>query len=211
MKVLCFFSGGKDSTLAAFFTLQSGFEVELVTFFPENKESYMLHSTCLEITRYQAKAMGLKHHTFYVSGEKEREVEEMLSHLSKLKSKINFSALCSGALASEYQKQRIDYMANELSIPSFSPLWHKGKALEEDYKHLNIIISKVSSANFGEELLGKQAQQFFDSLYFEGGEAETLVLDAPFFSFSLKLEFEKKWYKDWGEIKVNKVMLLKKS
>ena len=205
MKVAVLFSGGKDSTLTAFLMNQLSFSITLVTFIPENKYSYMLHSRALEVVDFQAKAMGFPIKKFKVSGEKEKEVEEILKHLSSL----NIEGIASGAVSSEYQKQRIDFIANELNVPSYAPLWHK--YLLEDYKQMEVIFSSVSSMGLGEEHLGKPVDPFLLKYnFFEGGEAETLVLNAPFFQKKLDIEFEKVFRGTSGEIIIRSVKLVEK-
>ncbi len=205
MKVAVLFSGGKDSTLASFVMQSSGYEVLLVSFFPENKDSFMLHSKALSVVSLQAEAMNLPLVKFNVTGEKEKEVEEMLVHLSKL----NINGIASGAIASEYQKQRIDYIAERLGVPSYSPLWHRFPY--EDYKEMSIIFSSVSAMGLSREMLGESAISFLEKYNaFEGGDAETLVLDAPFFKKSLLIDFDKKWDGYSGEILIKKTKLVDK-
>ncbi len=191
------FSGGKDSVLTSFVMQSKGYEVSLVSFFPENKESFMLHSVCVEITGLLAKAMDVKHYVFEVSGRKEEEVEEMKEGLRKIKAK----GIASGAISSEYQKQRIDYIGEELGIPTYAPLWHK--KLKQDYREMEIILSSVSAMGLSKEDLGKNAIEYMEEYnYFEGGDAETLVLDAPFFKKRVRVEFEKIWEGTGGYIKI---------
>ncbi len=207
MKVGLLFSGGKDSTLSAFLLSSQGFDVELITFIPENQESYMLHTPALEVTKYQASALNLPYHSFSISGEKEKEVEEMLSFLSSL----DIEGIASGALASEYQKQRIDYIAHSLGIPSFSPLWHKGEAVLPHFKEMKIIFSSVSALGLSKELLGRDATPFLDKYeFFEGGDAETLVLDAPFFIYRLEVDYDVVWKGSSGRIMLKSIKLVEK-
>ncbi|MEM4295309.1 MAG: diphthine--ammonia ligase [Candidatus Anstonellales archaeon] len=203
MRVACLFTGGKDSTLAAHLMESNGYETILVTFMPKRKHSYMLHSENLNLTKLQAKALGMHHYMFYVSGIKEREVSEMLTCLKKLKEELEFDAICSGAVESEYQKQRIDYISEKLHVPAFCPLWKRFSLLQA-YEDMEILVVKVSAYGLDKNCLGKQFKDIkneFIHPFFEGGEAETAVLDAPFFnSRIIILKKEIKWHKDWGEL-----------
>lgn len=178
--ILSFLSGGKDSVISTFLMLSMGFDVETVSFIPKNKDSYMLHSVNINLASLVSEAMGLKHHSFFVSGDKEREVEEMLEALSSIP---ELEGISSGAVRSEYQKQRIDYIGEELGVPSYSPLWRKEHVVLSFVKDMEVIYTKVSSYGLGKEVLGKP---FFPpklgSPVLEGGEGETLVLDAPWFN-----------------------------
>ena len=205
MKVACLFSGGKDSTLASFVMKSGGFEVVLVTFVPENRESYMLHSKALGVVELQAKAMGMQIEVKHVSGEKEKEVEEMLSFIDEIK----VDAICSGALSSEYQKQRVDYIAERLSIPSFAPLWHRFPY--QDYENMDIIFSSVSAMGLEKKHIGKNAVPYLRKFNaFEGGDAETLVVDAPFFEKRVGLEYDVEWNGYDGEIIIKRAWLEEK-
>jgi diphthine-ammonia ligase len=215
MDVVCLFSGGKDSTLATFLMQSNGYKVKLVTFIPENRHSYMLHAENLHLCKLQAKAMNLKHFSFKVSGIKEKEVDEMLEHLKKIRNE--FDALCSGAFESEYQKQRIDYIADKLKVPSFCPLW-KRSSLINAYKNMNIIITKVAAEGLTYDDLGKDFNDFLDSSrnfeinkFFEGGEGETTVLDSIFFKKKIVVKKAKKiWHGTWGEFVIEKAVLVEK-
>jgi len=204
MKVGVLFSGGKDSTLTAFLMQSSGFDVELITFIPKKRNSYMLHSENLNVSGLVAEAMGLKQHVFYVSGEKEVEVEEMLESIRTL----NIQGLASGANASEYQRQRIEYIGEELALPTYAPLWHKNYFQELSY--LDIILVKYAAYGIDKYLLGKPFRVYSDLIhpYLEGGEGETLVVDAPFFKYKVVIDdYLIKDYKTWGELIVKKAHL----
>lgn len=190
-KVACLFSGGKDSVFAAFWAMEQGWDPILVTVFPE-PYSMMFHHPNAEWTKLQAEAMGLKQVTF--KAKKENELEELKNTLSKLKVK----GIVTGAIASEYQKQRIDKIGQELNTPTYSPLWHKEKLLQEELKHFEIYITAVSAEGLGEELLGTKFSEIGNRKnihpLLEGGEGETFVADAPFFRKRIEiLEWEKEW------------------
>ncbi|MBD3397636.1 diphthine--ammonia ligase [Candidatus Micrarchaeota archaeon] len=190
-KVACLFSGGKDSVFAAFWALYNGWGPELVTVFPE-PYSMMFHHPNAEWTKLQAEAMGLEQITFRVGREDE------LEKLKEVLSGMGIKGIIAGAISSEYQKQRIDKIGEELKIPTYSPLWHKEPALAEELKHFQIYITAVSAEGLGPELLGKNFQELKETKnihpLLEGGEGETFVADAPFFKKRIEvLEWEKEW------------------
>jgi len=98
-KVACLFSGGKDSVFAAFWAMYSGWDPVLVTVIPE-PYSMMFHHPNAEWTKLQAEAMGLEQVTFETG--KEGELEKLKEVLSAL----GIKGIITGAIASEYQKQR---------------------------------------------------------------------------------------------------------
>jgi predicted ATP pyrophosphatase (TIGR00289 family) len=178
-RVAVLFSGGKDSTLAAFYTASMGFEPVLFTFVPRADDSYMLHKPCLSLAPLQAKAMGMEHHMLGVSGEKEKEVEEMLSALAG----FGMDGISSGAVESEYQRQRVDYIGESLGIPAYAFLWHRNAAVMADFGYMEIMLVRASGYGIKKEDVGKPFRIYHDYVhpFLEGGEGETAVLDAPFF------------------------------
>lgn len=190
-RVACLFSGGKDSVFATFWALYTGREPLLVTVFPE-PYSMMFHHPNAEWTKLQAEAMGLEQVAFRAG--REDELDKLQGMLSGLGTK----GIVTGAIASEYQKQRIDKIGQALGIPTYSPLWHKEQLLAEELKHFDIYITAVSAEGMGPELLGKNFQELGERNnihpLLEGGEGETFVSDAPFFNKKIKiLEWKKEW------------------
>ena len=212
MKIGVLFSGGKDSTLTSFLMQQSGFEIELIVFKPLQKHSYMLQGENLDICKLQAEAMNIKLNEFEVSGKKEVEIDEMLLHLKSL----NLDGLASGAIESEYQRQRLDYITNKLKIPNYTPIWKKNDLILKMYKTMDIRLSKVAAYGLETELLGKSFDEISKLNYIghkllEGGEGETTVLDAPFFKKRIEIIKSKiEWCGSWGEWIIQKAKLVKK-
>jgi ABC transporter with metal-binding/Fe-S-binding domain ATP-binding protein len=202
MRVVSLISGGKDSWYALYVAMQYGFDINsIITFIPKKEDSYMLHYVNVKWTEVQAKLAGLKHHIFYVSGEKEKEVEEMKEFLMRIVKKDSIEGLICGAVKSEYQKHRIDMICEELGIKSYAPLWHKNEELilqEMADFGFKFIITR-SAAEGIEKWVGKKIDEnniseFISdlkrakaSLIGEGGEYETFLLNAPFFEKEIKI------------------------
>lgn len=208
MKLAALFSGGKDSTFALYNAIRQGHNIRyLVTIFPERQDSWMFHHPCIELTKLQSEALGIQQIIEKTKGEKEKELEDLKKALEKIKDKIE--GVVSGAVASRYQKNRIDKVCKELKLKSITPLWNKNpeELFKEEIKSgFEIIITAVSAAGLDENWLGKKidlesieelkelSKKFGFNLVFEGGEAETLVLNAPI--FKKKIDFhdaEKIW------------------
>jgi ABC transporter with metal-binding/Fe-S-binding domain ATP-binding protein len=208
MKLAVLFSGGKDSTYALYKMLKQGNEIKyLVTIFPESSESWMFHHPCIELTRLQAKALGIKQIVRKTKGEKEKELDDLRKILEKIKDEIE--GIVSGAVASKYQKSRIDRICKELRLKNITPLWKEDpeKLLKEEIESgFEIIITAVSTEGLNENWLSRKidlnvieelknlSKKSGFNLAFEGGEAETLVLDAPIFKKRIKIsEIDKVW------------------
>ncbi|MFH1222578.1 MAG: diphthine--ammonia ligase, partial [Candidatus Micrarchaeota archaeon] len=178
MRVICLFSGGKDSAYAVQWAMQQGHEVVLLNVQPE-PYSMMFHHQNVQWTKLQAEALGLKFHSIAVT---EQNWSDLLE--KKLR-ELKAEAIATGAVASNYQKTRVDAMAAKLGIPSYVPLWQAGPdKLKEMLDTMEVYFTGVSAEGMGPELLGKRVTSSFKHpkyvhLFFEGGEAETFVADAP--------------------------------
>ena len=195
-KVACLFSGGKDSTAALFWAIFSGFDPVLITALPE-PYSMMFHHQNAEWTELQAKACRIAQ--VFVQPEKG---EDELEALKKTIGELKVDAIVSGALASEYQRERIEKIGEELSLVTYAPLWHKsGPIYEEIISSFETYITGVSAEGLGPELLAtrfKRMEKPNIHPFLEGGEGETFVCDAPFFEKRIVVE---EWKKNWDGVR----------
>ncbi len=225
MNVAVLFSGAKDSTFAIYKTKQDGHEIaSLVTLIPENPESYMFHHPNAEWTSLQAEAMGTPIMTKRTAGKKEKELEDLESVIREVKEKYGIEGIVSGALASQYQKSRIDGICKRLGLKSMAPLW--GTDPEEHWNNIlgadfDVIITAVASGGLGKEWLGRKidrkalqelkilGQKHGFNLAGEGGEFETFVLSGPIFKKALKIkDAETIWDKDSGIYSIKKLDMI---
>ncbi len=213
MKVAVLFSGGKDSTYALKKAFDSGWDVGyMITLIPEKDDSWMFHHPCIELTRLQSESIGIKHLVKNTSGNKESELEDLNEVLAGIRDDID--ALVSGAISSNYQKDRIDTICADNDIESVTPLWglDQSELVKDQIEYgLDIIFSGVSSAGLDETWLFRKLDdralgdlerihdKYGINIAGEGGEYETFVKDAPFFSKNILIEdFEKKWDNETG-------------
>ena len=223
MRVAALFSGGKDSVFAVYIAQQYGWDVfPLVTLLPEKQDSWMFHSINIHLTELLAQAIDIPLVKKSTKGEKEKELVDLKNLLQDLE----IDGVISGAIASEYQRTRIEKICDELGIKSFNPLWHKNQELllrDQVKAGFHIIIVGVFAAGFDETWLGKTIdEQTIDALVSlhekykiniagEGGEFETLVLSGPLFSQKLVIdESLKEWNRDNGIFQVKSAHLEKR-
>jgi diphthine-ammonia ligase len=223
MNAAILFSGGKDSTMAAYKAKEEGWQVEcLVSIHSQNPHSYMFHVPNIHLTQLLSQAMGIPLITAETLGKKEEELRDLKEVLLKIKSR-GVGALFTGAIASEYQKSRIDKICMKLGLQSKAPLWHLDplKYMEEIIElGFEVIITSVSAEGLDESWLGKKVDQnlikkllklhkkYGLHLAFEGGEAETLVLDGPLFKKRLNIiDSEKVWDRDSGYLVIKEATL----
>ena len=211
MNLASLFSGGKDSTYSIYKAKQEGHKIQcLITILPLSDESKLLHFPNIEITKLQSKCMSIPQ--LYIKSESnETEIEESLlaEVLKKAKSEYGVDGLVHGGILSEFQKKIFEKACSKLNLKLISPLWHKDQI--EYMKNLiesgfHFIITSVSSDGLDETWLGKEitledlskleqlGKKYGFNVNFEGGEAETLVVDCPLFSQPLKiLNSRKSW------------------
>ncbi len=192
------FSGGKDSTLALHKVVEKGINIDLlITMQPESKESYMFHYPNVKYTELQAKALGIKHIFVFTKGEKEKELEDLERAL--IDNEVDL--LVTGAVASKYQADRINMLCQKNKIEHIAPLWHIEPELElrEIASKFYAIITMVAAEGLDTSFLGKKIDEsmiekllylnrkYGINLAFEGGEAESFVLDAPLFKYKINI------------------------
>jgi len=160
MKVAVLFSGGKDSAFALWCTQMQGWDIEtLVTVFPKSEDSWMFHYPAVEWTRLQAQALDLRQEVVPTVGVKEKELEDLKQALSKVKKSSGIDGIVSGAVASEYQKTRLDNLCESLGLRSFAPLWHKNQVelvKEQIESGFEIIVTACNALGLDEKWLGRR-------------------------------------------------------
>lgn len=203
MKLGSLFSSGKDSSYALYLMQKQGHEIKcLITLKSKNPDSYMFHTANINLAKMQAEAMDIPIIEKETQGEKEKELEDLKLALETAKKEYEIEGIITGALFSEYQKIRIEKVCESLGLKVFSPLWHKNP--EEELKELveegfEVIITVVAAEGLDKSWLGKKINEnmikdlrvlnkkYSISICFEGGEAESLVLDAPMFNKKIKI------------------------
>ncbi|ADP77458.1 ATP binding protein [Methanothermus fervidus DSM 2088] len=225
MKAGVLYSGGKDSTMALYEALKSKTEEVkyLISVFPENPESYMFHVPNIELTKLSSKAVGIPLIQVKTKGEKEKEVKD----LEKALKKLDIDVLYFGGLESNYQRSRVYKVCKRLGIKAKAPFWqvdpldYMEKIIKRNFK---VIITSVSAEGFDKSWLGKELnyktledilelnKKYGIHIAFEGGEAETLVLDCPIFKKKIKIvKAKKEWFNYHGILRIEEAKLVKKS
>ena len=208
MKLAALFTGGKDSTYATYLAQQAGHEIScLITMHSENPDSYMFHTPAIELTELQAEAMQLPHVIGSTVGKKEEELVDLKELIIAAKSKFEVEGIVTGAVESVYQATRVQKICNELKLWCFNPLWLKNqeKLMQELLDNrFEIVLTGVAADGLSKEWLNKiisikELEKLKElnrkigfQISFEGGEAESLVLNCPLFEKRIKISAEKK-------------------
>ncbi len=204
MKLAVFFSGGKDSTYAIYDAKKSGHEVVvLITTQPKSDESHLLHFPNIAQTKIQCNAMNIPQIIQSIDNIQSDTEELVLDELIKTAKKTyNFEGIVHGGILSEYQRDIYKSLCKKNNLMLISPIWQKNSSeymkelLENNFE---FIISSVSSGGLDETWLGKTigslelqelerlSKKFSFNLNFEGGEAETFVINCPLFKNRIKI------------------------
>ena len=204
MKVAVLFSGGKDSTYSIYKIKQMGHDVKcLVTIFPKSSNSHLLHFSAIESTELQSKTLEIPQIISTLDSDELKEemnVLEML--LEKAKHDFQIEGLVHGGISSEFQKKCFEKICEKIDLKIIAPLWkinakeYMNDLIDSKFK---FILTSVSSGGLDETWLGKiisaddisqldkLSNKYGFNLNFEGGEAETFVIDCPLYSHPIKI------------------------
>lgn len=173
--------------------MQRGWELtHLLSILPEDRESMLFHVPNLHLTPLLAEAMGLPLIQETAAAGEGAELDA----LRRIFRRIDADGVVVGAIASDYQHERVNRIAHEVGLRVFAPLWrHDPRRLVRDYlaAGFEIVFSSVSAEGLDASWLGKRWDETTVEALLrmhettgvhpcgEGGEFETLVLDGPTF------------------------------
>ena len=205
MKLAALFSGGKDSTYAIFLAKKLGHSVDvLLTLYPYSDESHLLHYPNITFTSLQSESMKIPQLIEKItSNNSENEYEKLNNLITLAKENYSIEGIVHGGILSEYQKDNFSLVCEKNDLEIISPLWNKDpksymkELLDENFEY---IISTVTSDGLNDSWLGriidesdldelkKLQKKFSFNLNFEGGEAESFVLNCPLFEKPLLIQ-----------------------
>lgn len=209
------YSGGKDSTLALWMLQKEGYEVDkLITVIPKRVDSYMFHKPNIHLVPQLAESMDVQLVKVDTEGEKEKE----LNDLERAVSTLDTEGLITGAVASNYQKDRIENIGDEFDLEVISPLWGMDQEkilkilIENDF---DTRIVSVAALGLDDSWLGRKIDKncledlltlrdkYRINVAGEGGEYETIVLGAPNYRWNFEItKINKEWDGKRGKIEV---------
>jgi diphthine-ammonia ligase len=204
VKLAALYSGGKDSTFAISRAQDLGHRVAcLITMHPIADDSALFHYPNSWVTEYLADAMQIPLMGFQVSGRsKEEEMNALEEAIVQVKSLYEIDGIVYGGISSNYQKQAFEQVCVRQRIAAVAPLWNSEpeRYITELVKRgFRIIIAGVSTMGLDKGWLGRELdKEAIDKLMsvskkcgfnltFEGGEAETLVIDCPLYCKRLQI------------------------
>lgn len=202
MRVAALLSGGKDSVCAVETARGHGWDVVVALIVrPAADDAWMFHVPNLPAAHGVAACLDLPVVEAPVRTGQEEEVTDLEAALARLKKEWRLDGFISGALASEYQRTRLESIGHEVGLKSFTPLWHKEPASyvrsllrgDWDIRFSRTAAEGVPNAWCGERLdeakvAAMERAKARPHVAGEGGEYETLVLDAPCYRRRLVVE-----------------------
>ena len=224
----CLFSGGKDSTYSLYLAKQGGLSIEcLLTLIPHSAESYLFHSPNIWATKLQSEALQIPIITNKISSTSiDDEYNKLDELIRRAYTEYKIEGIVHGGISSNFQKNKFNRICEKYNVELISPLWQI-----DEYVYMNnllkngfvIQITSVSSMGLNTNFLGtilnysnlkelfKLSQQYGFNLSFEGGEAETIVLDCPIFKKRLEILASKiYWDGQRGIVEISDIHLLDK-
>jgi len=220
------FTGGKDSVYALHRAVKEGLEVRaLATVTPHYKYSMLYHQPNYLSLLAQAQALSTPLETIGLYNP-EYEVEALKHLLGRVKKKYGVGTIVTGSVKSRFQLRVFNEVANRLGLKIYAPCW--GISELEYMKELlgsgiEFMVISITSMGIPHYLLGKVfdindleklmklAEKYGFNISFEGGEAETLAVNAPLFKYRLVIYGKRVVVSEFeGYFQVEKVVLAKK-
>ncbi|MFN4133328.1 MAG: diphthine--ammonia ligase [Candidatus Hadarchaeales archaeon] len=221
MNLLALCSGGKDSIYALWLAMKAGHQVKKIIAVLPVEDSFMYHYPNVRLVRLLEKCTGIPVVEIAAKGN-----EEEMDVLKKALQHQAADGIVSGTIASSYQKGRLDAICEELKREHLAPLWGRDPAellVEVVASGLETIVVGVAAEGLGEEWLGRRldkraveemlklSKKYGINPCGEGGEYETFVTDAPFFTRRIAIEeAEKVWKGTHGSYIIKKAHLEEK-
>jgi diphthine-ammonia ligase len=204
LRIAGLFSGGKDSTYAIFKSiLQKNDLCCIMTMHPSTDDSLLFHYPTTNLLGKVSKVLNvpvIEHHCNIA--EKKYEVNQLTQLVKSAVDEFSIEGLVHGCISSKFQLNIFQDICNKLNIRLISPLWN----INNDYYYqqlldegFEIIITRVAALGLDKSWLGKLitrdsysilkklSHKYKFNITFEGGEAETLVLDCPLYKKRLRV------------------------
>lgn len=195
MRLAALVSGGKDGMFAAHLARTAGHEIAcILTAEPDSAESKLCHHPNTRHVSLQAESMRVPQ--IRAPAASGGEAGAITESLAAAKEEHSVEGVVHGGILSGYQRAEFAGIAGRAGLQVLAPLWG---AVQADYmrtllaSRFRFIMASVSADGLGESWLGREidhgaldeilsrAERFGFNPSFEGGEAETFVLDCPLF------------------------------
>ncbi len=198
VRLASLYSGGKDSTFATLIMEEGGHTVDhLVSIMPMKEDSWVFHTPNLHLMPKAALSMGKRLVTVSSDGTEQGDLDALASALIGLE----VEGVIIGALASDYQWDRINGVCEKMGLKVMSPLWRKSQTMVMR-EMVDSGVKAIVVGTFAEGLDASWLGRVIDHMSLdeleelsrhhginisgEGGEYETFTVDSPLHSFPLR-------------------------
>lgn len=196
-------STGKDSWAAAWIMYKRNYAINCLVSVIPLKDSFLFHHPCIELVKTQSIASGIPLISVRAnSNDTNKEIDALKKALKKAINNYNIEGVITGALYSNYQRNRFEQVIDGLGLKIYNPLWHTNQEsfMRMVSKNFKVVISSVSAEGLTHEWVGRLltkknverlielSKRYGFNAAGEGGEFETLVLDMPLFKKQIALE-----------------------
>ena len=202
------FSGGKDSSYALA-RADEEFGVGTLVTVEARDASKMYHVPAVELTSLVAEGAGKEHAVYNEGDDETAPLREAFADLEP-------DVVSVGAVASEYQRSRVENAADEFGVDVYAPLWNADPedALRRVADEFEVMVTAVAADGLDASWLGRTLDDAaVDELLTlrdehgvhpmgEGGEFETLAVAGPHMDGRLEVEYEKDWDGIRGSLRV---------
>jgi diphthine-ammonia ligase len=228
LKLASLYSGGKDSNYSIFEMNKQGHDVVcLISIVPLISDSLLFHFPNIQLTRILAQAIDLPILNFQSSISKlNDEVLVLEKALECVKDEFGIQGIVHGGISSNFQKRNFGTVCKKLGLSVFSPLWNLDsniylhKMIDQKFE---IVIVGVSAFGLDRKWLGtlldhdnvkileSLSRKYGFNLNFEGGEAETIVVDCPLYKKKFGIQHGMvRWNGDNGIFEITDYKLIDK-
>ncbi len=228
MRLAALFSGGKDSTYSLLRAQEMGHDIAcLLTMHPAADDSQLFHYPNSRLTGHLAESMQIPLVEYSVGpNTKDDETQALEWAIGQARAEYEIEGILYGGISSNFQKEAFEGVCKRMMLLPLAPLWkmdpreYMNELIDRGFK---VMIVGVSAMGLGEEWLGtvlnKESLEKLSvlskkngfNLNFEGGEAETLVIDCPLFSKRLEVRrAETRWDGQRGIFEILEAVLVEK-
>lgn len=224
-------SGGKDSSWAAYHALEEGLPLTQALTARPSGDSYLFHVPAIQLTPLIAKSMDLPIETFPIENprtddattEGDVELDALRTAIGRIATGSNdIAGIVTGAVASQYQYERLEQLCAEFELDQFAPLWHcdPEPTLERMIDAgFDIRVVGVAAAGLDRSWLGRRVDKpaladlrelrdrYGIHMMGEGGEYETIVVDGPHMDVPVEFDAEKDWDGTRGQLRITDAWL----